>query len=75
SGAELNPDQVVLHFGGLKVLERGQPLDFDEQAAHTLLDQAEIVIEADLGLGVGNATVWTCDFSYEYVRINAEYRT
>jgi glutamate N-acetyltransferase/amino-acid N-acetyltransferase len=75
SGAELNPDQVVLHFGGLRVLERGQPLDFDEQAAHALLDQAEIVIEADLGLGVGSATVWTCDFSYEYVRINAEYRT
>jgi glutamate N-acetyltransferase/amino-acid N-acetyltransferase len=75
SGAQLNPDLVVLHFGGLKVLERGLPLDFDEQAAHSLLDVPEVRIDADLGLGPGSATVWTCDFSYDYVRINAEYRT
>lgn len=75
SGAAVEPERVVLHFGGLKVLENGLPLDFDEQAAHNLLDVPEVSIDADLGLGTGQATVWTCDFSTEYVRINAEYRT
>lgn len=75
SGVELDPDKVVLHFGGLKVLENGLPLDFDERAAHALLDAPDVLIEANLGLGNGSATVWTCDFSYEYVRVNAEYRT
>ena len=75
SGSPLDPERVVLHFGGLKVLEGGLPLPFDEQQAHDLLNQAEVVIEANLGLGEASATVWTCDFSYEYVKINAEYRT
>ena len=75
SGVALNPERVVLHFGGMKVLEQGLPIDFDEQAAHALLDVPEVTIEADLGIGEGSATVWTCDFSYEYIKINAEYRT
>lgn len=75
SGATLDPARMVLFFGGIKVFEHGLPLDFDEQAAHALLDKPEVLIEADLGMGDGTATVWTCDFSYEYVRINAEYRT
>jgi glutamate N-acetyltransferase/amino-acid N-acetyltransferase len=75
SGVELDQDKVSLHFGGLKVLERGMPLDFDETEAHKLLDVPEVLIEADLGLGDGRATVWSCDYSYDYIRINAEYRT
>jgi glutamate N-acetyltransferase/amino-acid N-acetyltransferase len=75
SGVELDQDKVSLHFGGLKVLEQGMPLDFDEAEAHRLLDVPEVLIEADLGLGDGQATVWTCDLSYQYVKINAEYRT
>ncbi|MGB9737515.1 bifunctional glutamate N-acetyltransferase/amino-acid acetyltransferase ArgJ [Chloroflexus sp.] len=75
SGATVDPNRVVLSFGGMRVLENGLPLPFDEQAAHTLLDVPEVTIEADLKLGEGEATVWTCDFSYDYVRINAEYRT
>lgn len=75
SGATVDPDRVVLSFGGMRVLENGLPLPFDEKAAHQLLDVPEITIDADLGLGDGQATVWTCDFSYDYVRINAEYRT
>lgn len=75
SGIELDQDQVTLFFGGLKVLDGGMPLDFDEIAAHKLLDVPEVLIEADLHLGDGMATVWTCDFSYDYVKINAEYRT
>ncbi|EFO80670.1 arginine biosynthesis bifunctional protein ArgJ [Oscillochloris trichoides DG-6] len=75
SGATVDPNRVLLSFGGMRVLEAGLPLPFDERAASDLLDVAEIAIDADLGLGDGEATVWTCDFSLDYVRINAEYRT
>jgi glutamate N-acetyltransferase/amino-acid N-acetyltransferase len=75
SGADVDPNRVLLHFGGMKVLEYGLPLPFDEAGAHALLDVPEVLIDAELGLGDGTATVWTCDFSYEYVRVNAEYRT
>lgn len=75
SGADIDPNRVLLHFGGMKVLEHGLPLPFDEAGAHALLDVPEVLIDADLGLADGSATVWTCDFSYEYVKVNAEYRT
>jgi glutamate N-acetyltransferase/amino-acid N-acetyltransferase len=75
SGAEIDPDKVLLSFGGLRVLEGGLPLPFDEHAASDLLNVPEVTIDADLGLGEGMATVWTCDFSTEYITINAEYRT
>jgi glutamate N-acetyltransferase/amino-acid N-acetyltransferase len=75
SGADIDPNRVLLHFGGMKVLEHGLPLPFDEAGAHAILDVPEVLIDAELGLGDGTATVWTCDFSYEYVRVNAEYRT
>lgn len=75
SGATLDPDKVLLSFGGMRVLEAGLPLPFDERAASDLLNVPDIAIDADLGLGAGEATVWTCDFSLDYVRINAEYRT
>ncbi len=75
SGADVDPQRVLLHFGGMKVLEYGLPLPFDEAGAHAILDVPEVLIDAELGLGDGSATVWTCDFSYEYVRVNAEYRT
>ncbi|NTU82227.1 MAG: bifunctional glutamate N-acetyltransferase/amino-acid acetyltransferase ArgJ, partial [Chloroflexales bacterium] len=75
SGAEVDPERVVLLFGGMRVLEGGLPLPFDERAASDLLNVPEVTIDADLGLGAGAATVWTCDFSETYIRINAEYRT
>ncbi len=75
SGAEVDPERVALLFGGMRVLEGGLPLPFDEAAASDLLNVPEVSIDADLGLGAGEATVWTCDFSEAYVRINAEYRT
>jgi glutamate N-acetyltransferase/amino-acid N-acetyltransferase len=75
SGAEVDPDRVVLLFGGMRVLEGGLPLPFDEAAASDLLNVAEVSIDADLGLGAGAATVWTCDFSEDYIKVNATYRT
>ncbi|NJN68306.1 MAG: bifunctional glutamate N-acetyltransferase/amino-acid acetyltransferase ArgJ [Chloroflexaceae bacterium] len=75
SGATIDPDRVVLHFGPVPVFAHGVPQPFDELAAHQVLSAPDVLMVADLGMGTGTATVWTCDFSYEYVRINAEYRT
>ncbi len=75
SEATLDPARLLLSFGDMQVFANGVPLDFDEQAAHNLLSQPEVLIDADLGLGSGSATAWTCDFSYDYIKINAEYRS
>jgi glutamate N-acetyltransferase/amino-acid N-acetyltransferase len=53
----------------------GEPLPFDLAAARAALQPPEVHFVADLGLGTGQATVWTCDLSYKYVEINAEYHT
>jgi glutamate N-acetyltransferase/amino-acid N-acetyltransferase len=75
SGAQVLSEKVALRFGGMEVLAHGLPLPFDEAAASDRLNLPEISIEADLGLGEGEATVWTCDFGPEYITINAAYRT
>ncbi len=75
SNVTLDPNRLEIYFAGIKVFAQGQPTSFDEKAVHHLLEAPEIVIEADLGLGSGAATVWTCDLSYEYVKINSEYRS
>jgi glutamate N-acetyltransferase / amino-acid N-acetyltransferase len=76
SGARVNPAQVSLDLGRLALVSAGEPLEFDPVAAHHwLASQNEVNIVADLGAGRAEATVWTCDFSYKYVEINAEYHT
>ena len=75
SGAEIDPERVILDFGGMRVLEGGLPLPFDEAAASDRLNVPEVLIEAELDLGDGTATVWTCDLTEEYIRVNATYRT
>ena len=47
----------------------------EEADGAAVMEKPEIVIRADLSAGTGECTVWTCDFSYDYVKINAEYRT
>ena len=68
--AQLDPDRVTLRFNGTTVLHRGVP-----QVVEPELAGASCRIELDLGLGDGAAGYLTSDLSYEYVRINAEYRT
>jgi glutamate N-acetyltransferase / amino-acid N-acetyltransferase len=75
SGVEFDPARVTLSFGGIAAYAGGVALPFDEDAAYQQLSQPEVVIDIDLGNGTGSATVWTCDFSYDYVKINADYRT
>ncbi len=78
SGEAVEPARVRLWFGegdALQLLERGLPLPFDRAAASSLLRTDPAVVRIDLGLGATGAVVWTCDFSADYVRINADYTT
>ncbi len=79
SGASFNPLAVDLFFisekGRVQVVENGVPLPFDERLARAILMEREVVTRAILKDGDGEATAWGCDLSYEYVRINGEYRS
>jgi len=76
SGVELEPAYTSLKLGDLHLVQQGEPLVFDRIAANEwLTNQTEVTLELSLGLGEATATVWTCDFSYKYVEINAEYHT
>jgi len=75
SGAAVDPDRVRITFAGVLSCEGGTAVAFDEDAAAAALGADEITIEVDLGLGSGEATVLTCDLTYDYVRINGEYRS
>lgn len=78
SGEPIEPERVRLWFGDgddVQLLDRGLPVAFDAARASALLQNDPCVIHLDLGIGEASATVWTCDFSAEYVRINADYTT
>ena len=75
SGATFDPDDLAITFAGIEVCSGGTAVPFDEDEAHAALDREEVSIEVDLGAGPASATVLTCDLSYEYVRINGEYRS
>jgi glutamate N-acetyltransferase/amino-acid N-acetyltransferase len=75
SGAALDPARLAITFAGIEVCRDGGAVPFDEDEAFAALDTTEVTIEVDLGVGVYSATVLTCDLSYEYVRINGEYRS
>ncbi|MEO7192208.1 MAG: bifunctional glutamate N-acetyltransferase/amino-acid acetyltransferase ArgJ [Vicinamibacterales bacterium] len=76
SGAAFNLDRASVAIGSVQLLVDGAPHDERADAAAVVLQAAEVEISVDLGTGgTHTATMWTCDFSAEYVRINAEYRT
>jgi glutamate N-acetyltransferase / amino-acid N-acetyltransferase len=75
SGADLDPETFDIEFAGIPVCRGGAAIGFDEDEALEALKQPEVAIAVDLHLGEGAATVWTCDLTYEYVRINGEYRS
>ncbi len=75
SGARFDADHVSITFMGLSGCRGGLAQECDEQEALRRFNEPEIVIDCDLGEGEGAATVWTCDLTYDYVRINGEYRT
>ena len=76
AGEPADRDRLGIRFGDTQVARDGLPVEgYDEAPVTAHLKGSDIRIAVDLGLGEGRATVWTCDFSYDYVRINAEYRT
>ncbi len=75
SGVKFDPSLGELTMAGIKVLKRGQPLDFNERAASNKLLADHVPIIVNLHAGKSIARYWTCDFTAEYVRINASYRT
>ncbi len=75
SGVKIVPEKTVIKFGGISVFANGVGANFDKDALDKVMAQRDIVIDIELGLGEVSATVWSCDFSYEYVKINGEYHT
>lgn len=79
SKAPFRPEYVSVAFssdaGRITVCEQGAPLDFDEEAAKQILSEREITIHIDVKEGTEHATAWGCDLSYDYVKINGDYRT
>lgn len=85
SGVFVIPDKVNLHFGSretngeshdlLHLFKNGAPFDVNEEKASAILDKQDLLMIVDLGLGEEEAHIFTCDFSHEYVSINADYRS
>ncbi len=75
AGVAFDPNRASLNLAGIPVVRNGQPVPFDVVAASAALKTDEVCIELMLADGDGKAAVWTCDFSYDYVRINADYTT
>ena len=75
SGVKIFPDKVSIKFGGLTVYEGGLVTKFDDEAMRKILAEHDIVVDIDLGLGKAAATIYTCDLSFQYVKINADYTT
>jgi glutamate N-acetyltransferase/amino-acid N-acetyltransferase len=75
SSARIVPEKTSLYFGDVKIVANGEPLGVDAETARAPMLGRDLIIRLDLGLGAASATAFTCDFSYDYVKINAEYHT
>lgn len=75
SGVTFDPDKVDLYFGDVKIMQNGAPLNVPTEEARKPMLGDELIITLDLKVGEASARVFTCDLSYDYVKINAEYHT
>ena len=76
SGAQADRDRLTIKLGDLVLARDGwRAPDYSEDACAAYMKGENIQIGIDLGLGDGDATVWTCDLTHEYIRINADYRS
>ena len=79
SGADVDVNKIAVTFkskaGDLFVCENGMGVDFSEEKAKEILSEDEIIIYIQLGDGNAKSTAWGCDLTYEYVKINGDYRT
>ena len=79
SGETFDPDQVNVTFasgaGEIMVCKNGRGLNFDEDLAKKILTEDEIEINIDMNSGNGLCQCWGCDITYDYIKINGDYRT
>ncbi len=79
SGAVFDPEKVDLYFssknGEIKIIENGVALDYSEEEATKILSAEAVTATADIKMGDASATAWGCDLTYDYVKINADYRS
>ena len=79
SGAQFDPEKVDLYFesaaGKLKIIEDGVAVDYSEEEATRILSEKEVTALIDMKMGDAEATAWGCDLTYDYVKINADYRS
>jgi len=76
SGAAADRDLLNIRFGDILVAEKGWVADsYTEEAGAAYMRSQELVIAVDMGLGAGQASVWTCDLTHQYITINADYRS
>lgn len=75
SGVIINPQLIDTSIGPITMLKDGQPLDFSEAEAKDYLQEDTIHIDIDLKLGEQTGKAWGCDLTYDYVKINASYRS
>lgn len=75
SGEEINPDQIDMQIGPISLLQKSTPVTFSEREAKAYLEKDTIQIYADLHVGNGSGKAWGCDLTYDYVSINANYRS
>ena len=76
AGERADRDRLTIRFGDIVVAQDGERApDYDEDKASAYMKNREIEITADVGVGGGRATVWTCDLTHGYISINADYRS
>ena len=75
SGVKMSPEKTVVKFGDIPVYAHSVGAEYNAEELKKVMAAHDIVIDIDLGEGESEATVWTCDLSYEYVKINGEYHT
>ena len=79
SGAQFDPERVDLTLrsgaGTLKIVENGVSTGYSEELATKILSEPEVTILADVKMGEAKATAWGCDLTYDYVKINGDYRS
>ena len=79
SGVSFDPEKVDLFFesaaGTLQIIENGVAVDYSEEEATKILSEPEVTAIADVKMGEESATAWGCDLTYDYVKINADYRS
>ncbi len=75
SDATVDPDKITIQIGGATMVENGEPIPFSEDELIQILKMHEVKIYVSLGIGEGKGHAWGCDLTYDYVQINASYRS